>query len=269
MKHDALALDLAAHLRTEKRMVWCDVQLGPAGSPRPDVFAIYKSFVRPAPTAYEVKRTLSDFRSDVTSGKWTAYLQYAGAVYFAVEAGLGITKAHVPAHCGLLVRGPHGWRPVKKPVLNPVVIPQEAMLKLLMDGIEREGLRPRWVHVPVDRALAKVKAALGADAAKFCRDMGRAREELADCERQRKDIIDRALRDADRTRKEADAEALAGLKGDLAEAVGLDRAANLYLIRDKIRKLRDSVGDTALKRNHAQLVAQLRILADRFEVKES
>lgn len=34
--HNALAEDLAGYLTAPERMVWCDMQLGPAGSPRPD-----------------------------------------------------------------------------------------------------------------------------------------------------------------------------------------------------------------------------------------
>lgn len=44
LTHDELAADLAAKLRTDRRMVWTDIQLGPSGSPRPDVYAIFKSF---------------------------------------------------------------------------------------------------------------------------------------------------------------------------------------------------------------------------------
>src|SRR5262245_7005098 len=95
LSHDALAESLADHVRGPERMVWCDMQLGPGGSPRPDVYAIYKSFVNPAPTAYECKVSTSDFRADVTSGKWKTYLPFASAVYFACEAGL-FGKAEVP-----------------------------------------------------------------------------------------------------------------------------------------------------------------------------
>jgi len=38
--HDALAADLAAHLRGPDRMVWADIQLGSAGSPTPDTIAV-------------------------------------------------------------------------------------------------------------------------------------------------------------------------------------------------------------------------------------
>src|SRR6266571_2431143 len=93
--HDELAADLAGHLKTPERMCWTDMQLGPAGSPRPDVYCIDKSFVSPFPTAYECKVSVPDFRSDVTSGKWSSYLKFAYRVFFAVPAGL-VSKADVP-----------------------------------------------------------------------------------------------------------------------------------------------------------------------------
>lgn len=52
--HDDLAHDLASYLRgmTDRR-VWVDMQLGPSGSPRPDVYTIPCSFTRFTPLAYE------------------------------------------------------------------------------------------------------------------------------------------------------------------------------------------------------------------------
>lgn len=85
MDHDELARSLADHLRAPDRMVWCDLQLGPSGSPRPDVYTIFKSYVRPHPVAYECKVSYADYRGDITSGKWQTYLKYACGVYFACE----------------------------------------------------------------------------------------------------------------------------------------------------------------------------------------
>lgn len=65
MKHDDLQEDLATHLRgNTDRMVWTNTQLGPVGSPRPDVFTVDKSFARFAADAYEVKVSVSDLRHD-------------------------------------------------------------------------------------------------------------------------------------------------------------------------------------------------------------
>ena len=96
-KHDELARDLAQHLREKSdRLVWTDMQLGPAGSPRPDVYSLPCSFTRFMPIAYECKISVADFRRDVTAGKWTSYMQFAAGVIFAAPAGL-VGKDDLPA----------------------------------------------------------------------------------------------------------------------------------------------------------------------------
>ena len=83
-QHNDLMHDLAEHLRSNSdRMVWTDMQLGPVGSPRPDVFTVNKSYTQPRPLSYEIKISRADFRSDVTSGKWQKYLDYSAGVIFA------------------------------------------------------------------------------------------------------------------------------------------------------------------------------------------
>lgn len=135
--HDALMKDLAEHLRCKTdRMVWTDMPIGPAGSPRPDVFTIFKSFTQPRPMTYEVKISKADFRSDVTAGKWQKYLRFSSGVLFACPSGL-IGKADIPDGCGLIVRGADGWRVVKGPTLRSVTLPEDALLKLLIDGVDR------------------------------------------------------------------------------------------------------------------------------------
>lgn len=140
--HNGLAHDLAEHLRAStERLCWEDMQLGPSGSPRPDVYTMQKSYSRFCPIAYEVKVSVADFRRDVTAGKWQSYLQFSGGVTFAVPAGL-IAKEDVPKGCGLMVRGPNGWTTVKAPTLQKVAgLPQSAWIKLLIDGIERQSSR--------------------------------------------------------------------------------------------------------------------------------
>jgi hypothetical protein len=142
--HDELAHDLAEHLRANTEIIaWENMQMGPSGSPRPDVYTMRKSFVRFAPMAYEVKVSVSDFRSDITSGKWQSYLKYAGAVVFAVPAGL-INKAAVPVGCGLIVRHESGWRTSKGPTMQRLeTLSHEAWVKLMIDGIDREVKRNR------------------------------------------------------------------------------------------------------------------------------
>ncbi|WP_244131143.1 hypothetical protein [Burkholderia gladioli] len=114
------------------------MQLGPAGSPRPDVYSVPCSFARFQPVAYECKISVADFRRDVTAGKWTSYLRFAAGVIFAAPAGL-LKKDDIPAGCGLIVRGPDGWRTLKGPTLkNMENLPRDAWVKLIIDGLPRE-----------------------------------------------------------------------------------------------------------------------------------
>ncbi|OUS29497.1 hypothetical protein A9Q98_06140 [Thalassotalea sp. 42_200_T64] len=88
LSHDKLANNLATHLMSDDRMVWEDIPVGKSGSVRPDVLTIQKSFASPNPISYEIKVSVSDFRSDVTSAKWKNYLDFSYGVIFAVPKGL-------------------------------------------------------------------------------------------------------------------------------------------------------------------------------------
>lgn len=205
MTHDDLAFDLARHLRASQNvMVWTNIQLGPSGSPRPDVYTIHKSYVKPTPMAYEVKVSRSDFRADATAGKWGSYLTYAQGVTFACEQGL-LTKDEMPPHCGLIVRGESGWRSVKRATLNShVVIPQAALLKLLIDGIATEGAASIYRRrCDPDESFTQK---YGKEAAYWVRDSMVAQQRLKEAEATANRIIrsaevaatarDKAIRDA-------------------------------------------------------------------------
>jgi hypothetical protein len=138
MTHDELARHLAAHLRSGTgRMVWTDMPMGSAGSVRPDVYALAKSFTIDA-TAYEVKVSRADFLADANAGKWRGYLAYAARVYFAAPKGL-LKAAEIPPGAGLIVLDGDTWGYSRraKPQPQPV-LPQAVWMKLLLDGIERE-----------------------------------------------------------------------------------------------------------------------------------
>lgn len=134
MTHDQLQSDLAAHLRANSsRMVWENTQLGPSGSPRPDVYSIDKSFAHFQADAYEIKISVSDLRSDVTSGKWQKYRKFAHRVWFAFPKGL-VQHDIIPKECGIIARSENGWRAARKPVSQVLdTLPRDAWLKLLMD----------------------------------------------------------------------------------------------------------------------------------------
>jgi len=141
LSHDQLANNLAIHLMSDDRMVWEDIPVGKAGSVRPDVLTIQKSFANPNPISYEIKVSVSDFRSDVTKAKWRNYLDFSYGVVFAVPKGL-ITKADIPNGCGLMTFNGQSWNTVKRPTLNPSELGGELLLKLLIAGKERETSRP-------------------------------------------------------------------------------------------------------------------------------
>lgn len=148
MKHDQLQEDLAAHLRAgTDRMVWTNTQLGPSGSPRPDVFTVNKSFSRFRTDCYEIKVSVSDLRSDVTSGKWQSYRKYGHAVWFAFPRGMAPLEL-IPRECGVILRSDSCWRAARKPVAQVLdTLPRDTWLKLLMelhpDALQRGNTAPR------------------------------------------------------------------------------------------------------------------------------
>lgn len=147
MKHDELQEDLATHLRgATDRMVWTNTQLGPSGSPRPDVFTVAKSFSRFRTDCYEIKVSVSDLRHDVTSGKWQSYRKFGHAVWFAFPRGMAPLDL-VPKECGVILRG-ESWRAARKPVAQVLdTLPRDTWLKLLMCDGPEAGREPRPRHM--------------------------------------------------------------------------------------------------------------------------
>ncbi|MBU9133044.1 hypothetical protein KTD17_08520 [Burkholderia multivorans] len=136
--HDELARDLAAHLRgASVRLIWTDMQLGPSGSPRPDVYSVPCSFSRFQPIAYECKISVADFRRDVTAGKWTSYLRFAAGVIFAAPTGL-LKKEDIPGrlrpHRARAGRMAFSQAPNAEEHGEP---PRDVWVKLIIDGMAR------------------------------------------------------------------------------------------------------------------------------------
>ncbi|WP_322067978.1 hypothetical protein [Burkholderia cenocepacia] len=263
--HDDLAKDLAAHLRgASDRLVWTDMQLGPAGSPRPDVYTVPCSFARFQPVAYECKISVADFRRDVTAGKWTSYLRFAAGVIFAAPAGL-LKKEDIPAGCGLIVRGPDGWRSLKGPTLKNVDnLPRDAWIKLIIDGMGRladqsyeqlrAGLCNEWT------LEKKLRARLGDVVADAVRDRLNAERRLKDAterlenlaeeaENERRLILDRAKEHAQR-----DAAQIDSARIELARALGLPASAGAWEIASACKQAVRRVSlDSEVKRLRQQL----------------
>lgn len=263
--HDDLAKDLAAHLRgASDRLVWTDMQLGPAGSPRPDVYTVPCSFARFQPVAYECKISVADFRRDVTAGKWTSYLRFAAGVIFAAPAGL-LKKEDIPAGCGLIVRGPDGWRSLKGPTLkNMENLPRDAWIKLIIDGMARladqnheqlrAGLCNEWT------LEKRLRARLGDIVADAVRDQLHAERRLKtaterlenlaeEAENERRLILDRAKEHAQR-----DAAQIDSARIELAGALGLPASAGAWEIASACKQAVRRVSiDSEVKRLRQQL----------------
>lgn len=254
--HDGLQADLASHLAaTRDRIIWEDMQLGPAGSPRPDVYTVPKSFTHFRPIAYEIKISVADFRRDVTAGKWQNYLEFACGVTFAVPSGL-IAKADVPPGCGLMVRGEDGWRTLKAPTLKHLAtLPHAAWMKLFIDGISRQ----QQMACVREKNRYKVEDILRK---KYGDRIGRLISEAAESENILESTVqnararnDEALRiEQDRHKRE-----LAQLKGAceqidsgralLAEALGLDPNESVWVVVRALQEARNSIrADEEVKR---------------------
>ncbi len=262
-KHDDLAADLAAHMRnTGDRVVWENMQLGPAGSPRPDCYTIPKSYTRFTPLAYEVKISVADFRADVTVGKWQSYLAFAAGVIFAVPQGL-IGKTDVPAGCGLMVRTEEGWRNVKGPTLARFdTMPRDAWLKLLIDGLNRVGKQPEPRTLNTWGVQKKIRERYGHEigdalserdsaVARLQYQQQRAERVAQEAERERASIIRMATESAER-----DAARLRVATGELCSVLGLPEDASPHRIATAAR-------EAAKRLDRDEEVARLRGLIER------
>lgn len=238
--HRSLILSLASHLRaTRDRLVWEDMQLGPAGSPRPDVFTPPKTYSRLAPISYEVKVSAADFRRDITAGKWMSYLEFSAGVVFAAPAGL-IAKSDVPPGCGLIVLGDNGWRMVKGPTLKHMTnLPSQVWQKLIIDGIQRqitmESVNPRnhsdWTIVEIARKKSgdTLANALSDHMGAVKRLLRERTEhlELADAIAEEKRLARENLRD----QMAADEVGISAARSEMCELLGLPSDASIRLIR--------------------------------------
>lgn len=259
--HDALVNDLAGHLSGPGRLLWCDMQLGPAGSPRPDVYTIEKSFAHPNCTAHECKISASDFRADVTAGKWQKYLTFAKSVVFCFPAGL-VDPADVPRQCGVMVRSERGWSTRRRPIPQTMPdLPLEAWLKLLIDGCKQEGMRFRAKEFSAYVAREKIRNRFGDDVANYLnrRETAEMKERQRALDAQR--IIDQANVQAKKITQDV-AEALPELWGNLVNILGLEPDANVYEVRSAVRRITRSAEDarSAVSEANAMLAAMREVV---------
>ncbi|MEG5996929.1 MmcB family DNA repair protein [Enterobacter ludwigii] len=238
-KHNELAHDLAEHLRRNTaRICWEDMQLGPAGTCRPDVYAMAHSYSKFCPVVYEVKVSMSDFRADVTAGKYTKYFKYAGGVVFAVPEGL-LKKGDIPEGCGLMIRKETGWHTLKGPTIRQLDnLPRDAWMKLLMDGmtrqVERTQIKTRVLQTySIDQKLLKKH---GGEIAELVCRAHRSREnlerEINAVEERRKEVKqegeEEAARRRERRRQAEDS--LTDAQKDLAMTLGLEPDVPIHML---------------------------------------
>lgn len=237
-KHDDLLNDLANHLAiNQDRMLWTDLQLGPVGSVRPDVYAVRRSYTEPEATAYEIKVSASDLRSDLTTGKWRKYLDYAGSVVFAVPQDLSKeARASVPREAGVMVRSDRGWRMARKPVGGTTRIPWQAMQKLLIDGMHREYRNIRAARGLLHRRFTEQETrqrVLGDELAQLVADRSVAKSRMEN------EI--KAFRVRCDVAREDHNKAMAALHEEvrqIAEALGLGEHANASMCASALRRMR-------------------------------
>lgn len=241
--HNELAADLASHLLgNTDRLVWCDMQLGPSGNQRPDVYAMEKTYSRLDARVYEVKVSRADFLSDVTSGKWQGYLRWCNAVVFAVPEGL-VKRDEVPAGCGLYVRRENGWKGVRKPTLQRLTeLPTTVWQKLVFDGIQRaEGpkIAIRNQYLATERALKALGAEWGRAVRSRDNAVYRLEEEKKNLEKERAVVVEEIRsvqrRHLDEIRGEMDK--VRAALDEAAASVGLPPGSASYQITSRLREL--------------------------------
>jgi len=243
--HNALAHDLAEHLRQNTaRIVWEDMQLGPSGTARPDVYALPCSFSKFCPVVYEIKVSVSDFRADVTAGKFTKYFAYASAVVFAVPEGV-LKKSDIPEGCGLMVRKEGGWHTVKGPTMRPIdTLPRDAWIKLVIDGIRRETERSRLsirtapVYVNETRLAQRHGQEIASLVSQAYNAKARLELAIAQQETRRAEVSQQTEQEARWHREQIERQALSlnSAQKELAEVLGLPADATVYQLTRAINE---------------------------------
>lgn len=267
--HDQLQEDLASHLRgNTDRMVWTNTQLGPSGSPRPDVFTVDKSYARFSCDAYEIKISVSDLRRDVTSGKWQSYREFSHRVWFAIPQGL-VPLDEIPRECGVIVRYENVWRAARKPIAKSLdTMPRNAWLKLLIEAFPNSPhLKPRQTTRNEYQARQAVLKKLGQDASALFNKRETARSSYECATQQMQTAADdiyaeiKRMRDNARQRVENEEYRLNEAQRHLAEALGIpsDQMSAQTLI-ERLNSLRWKLRGGHLNQTIDQLTALRGIL---------
>lgn len=134
------------------------------------------------------------------------------------------------------------WRVAKKPVLSPVVIPQSTMLKLLIDGVEREGpiyRRRVWSESVV---YQKLYENLGETVVRVIKDRLAVEREIETCRHQAGRIVENARSCAEKYQAE-----YKRIQDELCNVLGVPTGTNYFALRSAVRELNGSKEDAGLK----------------------
>lgn len=236
--HDGLIGNLAAHLAAQDRLIWCDMQIGPMHSARPDVFTMRKSYSNPSPASYECKVSVADFRADITSGKWQSYLKFSGSVTFAVPSGL-VKLADIPIGCGFMSLSDDGWKVHRHATRQSTwKLGTDQMIKLLIDGWGREHsqVQEKTRQFRTRRAQNEIARKHGTEVAAVIRDLGAARSMVDHYRNAGQREVDLAHKLAEDVREQQ-----RSAWAQLAVVCGLPGDARQYEITQAIRALRNPV----------------------------
>lgn len=129
-----------------------------------DVVRVRPSYTRFCIDIFEIKVKRADFLKEIRTAKWKGYLEYCHRFYFASLSGV-IDKEEVPDECGLMVRGPKGWKIIKGAKKREPEIPAEALLSLLFYRQKHNFGRVRRYFDPYD-GKSKLLKRLGKKIAK-------------------------------------------------------------------------------------------------------
>lgn len=177
----------------------------------------------------------------------------------------------VPDHCGLIVRHENVWRTVKKATLSPVKLPQDALLKLLIDGIAREGPSIRNAKYMSHGYSEKFARKYGQKAALWVAKAATIDREIESAEYSAKRIVEAAKERASQISANIESN-LSAHWLELCSVLGVDSVTDQWKVRSAIQKLRDDKQGSpeyrALKQIRGDIARSLSRLDQIIETKE-
>ncbi len=145
-----------------------------------------------------------------------------------------------------MVRDENGWHTLKAPKLELVKIPENAYMKLLIDGAERaqisgiKKLKDEYkINMEAQKRFGGLVAEILADHQKVVERIAKENQRLdylkMQAETQAKNITDKA---------EGQAREILQLKMELADCLSIPPDSSMYLIRRAVADFRKSLGES-------------------------